>query len=330
MFLKKNLSNIFIVEYSTLISYFNSIIFLKKVFKMKTQSAFIFLLLILTILSCTQKPTADPEYIKEIEEWDKKRVERLREENGWLNLAGLFWLKEGENKFGSAKDNDIIFPSGPDNIGVFILKDSVVTIRINPQANVTNNGNAVSEMILLDDLSGNPTILQTGSLRWYVIKRTKGIGIRLRDLNAELVKNFKGIERFSVNEDWKIEASFDPYDPPKKILIPDIVGTVDEELCPGAVVFNVEGNEYRIDAIDSGQRLFLIFADQTSGVDTYGAGRFMYVDKPDSSGKIILDFNKAYNPPCVFTKFATCPLPPKENYLKLRIEAGEKMWGGMH
>jgi uncharacterized protein len=297
---------------------------------MKTYKLLLAIFLLLTITSCTQKPNADPEYIKEIEDWDKRRVERLREENGWLNLAGLFWLKEGENKFGSAKDNDIIFASGPDNIGVMILKDSVVTVKINRGINVINNGNAVTEMILLDDLSGNPVILQTGSLRWNVIKRTKGIGIRLRDLNAELVKNFKGIERFPVNEEWKIEASFDVYDPPKKILIPDIVGTVDEELCPGAVIFIKDGKEYRIDAIDSGQRLFLIFADETSGVETYGAGRFMYVDKPDSAGKVILDFNKAYNPPCVFTKFATCPLPPKENYLKLRIEAGEKAWGVMH
>lgn len=282
-------------------------------------------LLLLPVVSCTQKQTADPEYLKEIQDWDKRRVERLSEENGWLNLAGLFWLNKGENKFGSAKDNNIIFPSGPDNIGVLILKDSVVTVKINSEVDVTHNGNSVTKMTLLDDLSGDPTILQTGSIRWYVIKRTKGIGIRLRDLNADLVKNFKGIERFPVNKDWKIEASFDPYDPPKIILIPDIIGTVDEELCLGAVVFIKDGKEYRIDAIDSGQRLFLIFADQTSGVETYGAGRFMYVDKPDSAGKIILDFNKAYNPPCVFTKFATCPLPPKDNYLKLRIEAGEKM-----
>lgn len=297
---------------------------------MKTYKILLAIFLLLTLFSCKQKPTADPEYLKEIKEWDQKRIERLREENGWLNLAGLFWLKDGENKFGSSKDNDIVFPSGPDNIGVLILKDSVVAIKINPNVNVTYNANQVTEMTLLDDLSGNPTILQTGSLRWYVIKRTKGLGIRLRDLNADLVKNFNGIERFPVNEEWKIEATFDPYEPPKKILIPDIVGTADEELCPGAVVFTKGDLEYRIDAIESGQRLFLIFADETSGVETYGAGRFMYVDKPDSAGKIILDFNKAYNPPCVFTKFATCPLPPKENYLKLRIEAGEKMWGEMH
>jgi uncharacterized protein (DUF1684 family) len=297
---------------------------------MKTLLIFPGILLILSITSCTQKQTASPEYIKEIEEWDQKRTDRLREENGWLNLAGLFWLKEGENTIGSAKNRDIVFPSGPENIGVMMLKDSIVTIKVNPEVNVTQNGAPVKETIMLDDYSGNTTVLQTGSLRWNVIKRTKGYGIRLRDLNADLVKNFKGIERFPVNEDWKIEATFDPYDPPKTILIPDIVGTVEEEECPGAVVFKTEGKEYRIDAISSGQRLFLIFADETSGVETYGAGRFMYVDKADSTGKIILDFNKAYNPPCVFTKFATCPLPPKDNYLKLRIEAGEKMWGELH
>ncbi|MFO7525832.1 MAG: DUF1684 domain-containing protein [Ignavibacteriaceae bacterium] len=287
-------------------------------------------LLLLTIVSCSQKPNADPEHIEEIRAWDERRTERLREEDGWLNLTGLFWFKEGENKIGSAKDNDIVFPSGPDYIGSMFLKDSSVTIIVNPAINVISNGQPVTEMTLLDDHSGNPTLLQTGSLRWNVIKRTKGFGIRLRDLNADLVKNFKGIERFPVNKDWIFEADFVPYNPPKKILVPDIIGTVDEEVCPGAVVFVKDGKEYRIDAIESGRRFFLIFADETSGEETYGAGRFMYVDKPDSNGKIILDFNKAYNPPCVFTKFATCPLPPENNFLKLRIEAGEKMWREIH
>ncbi len=297
---------------------------------MKTQNIILMLFVLLVFTSCTQKPNVDPEYIKEIEEWDQKRVERLREENGWINLAGLFWLKEGENKIGSSKDNDIIFPSGPEFVGTMFLKDSIVTIKINPDVNVINKGATVTELTLAHDLTGNPTLLQTGSLRWNVIKRKKGFGIRLRDLNADLVKNFRGIERFPVDEDWKIEATFDDYSPPKKISIPDIVGTVEEEDCPGAIVFTKDGKEYRIDAIDSGKRLFLIFADETSGEETYGAGRFMYVDKSDSAGKIILDFNKAYNPPCVFTKFATCPLPPKDNYLKLRIGAGEKMWGEKH
>jgi len=298
----------------------------------------IFFLAILTIAlliySCKNEnlvQKGSPEYISEVEQWDQKRISRLKEETGWLNLAGLFWLKEGENKFGSEKNNDIIFPFGPGHIGSLFLIDSIVTIKVNPGVEVLHNGTSVSEMIMKDDYSDSTTFLQTGSLKWNIIKRTKGFAIRLRDLNSQLVKEFKGIERFPINVDWKIEAKFKVYDPPKKIMIPDIVGTVDEESSPGAVVFEADGKIFRMDALDAGgSRIWFVFADETSGEETYGAGRFLYTDKPDSVGKVILDFNKAYNPPCVFSKFATCPLPPKDNYLKLRITAGEKMWGEDH
>jgi len=271
------------------------------------------------------------EYISEVEQWHQKRISRLKEETGWLNLAGLFWLKEGENKFGSAKDNNIIFPSGPEHIGSFFLQDSLVTIKVIPGVEVLHNGTPVSERIMKDDYSDSTTFLQAGSLKWNIIKRTKGFAVRLRDLNSALVKNFKGIETFPINEDWRIEANFESYNPPKKIMIPDIVGTVDEEISPGAAVFVIDGETFSMDALDAGgNRIWFIFADETSGEETYGAGRFLYTDKPDSNGIVILDFNKAYNPPCVFTKYATCPLPPKDNYLKLRITAGEKMWGEHH
>lgn len=289
---------------------------------------------LLSIYSCKneifdQKGT--PEYISELNEWHQKRIARLKEETGWLNLVGLFWLKDGENKFGSAKDNHIIFPSGPKHIGSLLLQDSLVTINVLPGVSVFNNEQPVKEMILKDDHTPEPTILALGSLRWYIIKRTKGYAIRLRDLNAELLKSFKSIESFPVNIDWKIVAKFEKYDPPKKIVIPDIVGTADEENSPGAVVFTKNNQTYRMDALNAGgNRIWFIFADETSGKETYGAGRFLYTDKPDSNGVVILDFNKAYNPPCVFTRFATCPLPPKDNYLKLRITAGEKMWGEHH
>lgn len=291
-------------------------------------------ILVLSFYSCNneklfQKGSA--EYISEIEQWHQKRIARLKEETGWLNLVGLFWLSQGENSFGSAKDNDIIFPSGPGHIGSLILQDSIVTIKVLSGVPVFSNENPVTEMILKDDHSEEPTILQVGSLRWYIIKRTKGYAIRLRNLNAELVKSFKGIETFPINEDWRIEAKFEKYDPPKKITIPDIVGTSDEESSPGTVVFTKENQTFRIDVLDAGgNRIWFIFADETSGEETYGAGRFLYTDKADSNGIVILDFNKAYNPPCVFTKFATCPLPPRDNYLKIRITAGEKMWGEHH
>ena len=300
----------------------------------KIVFSLIALIITLALYSCkteTLEQKGSPEYISEVEQWHQKRISRLKEETGWLNLVGLFWLKEGENKFGSAKDNDIIFPSGPEHIGSLFLKDSTVTINVLPDVKVLNNEQPVSEMILKDDHSEETTVLALGSLRWYIIKRTKGYAIRLRDLDAELLKTFTNIERFPVNVDWKIEAKFEKYDPPKKIVIPDIVGTADEENSPGAAVFTKDNQTYRMDALDAGgNRIWFIFADETSGKETYGAGRFLYSDKPDSNGIVILDFNEAYNPPCVFTRFATCPLPPKDNYLKLRITAGEKMWGEHH
>jgi uncharacterized protein (DUF1684 family) len=292
---------------------------------------FTFLLLSISFLGCsTEKDKGSPNYINEVRQWDQKRISRLKEETGWLNLVGLFWLNEGNNSFGSANDNDIIFPSGPEHIGNLLLKDSAVTITVLPDVEVLNDGNQVSEMILKDDNSENPTVLQCGSLKWYIIKRTKGFAIRLRDLNAPLVKEFKGIERFPINEDWRIQAKFEKYNPSKKLSVPDITGVVGEELSPGKVSFSVNGNQYSLDAIDAGNKLWFIFADETSGEETYGAGRYLYTDKPDSLGNLIIDFNFAYNPPCVFTKFATCPFPPKENYLKLRVTAGEKMWGENH
>jgi uncharacterized protein (DUF1684 family) len=140
-----------------------------------------------------------------------------------------------------------------------------------------------------------------------------------------------GVERFPVDESWKFNAKFEAYNPPKEIAVPNVLGQISKEKSPGAVVFEREGKTYKIDAVDEGDdNLFLIIADQTNGDETYGGGRFMYVKKPDSTGIIILDFNKAYNPPCVFTKYATCPLPPLQNYLKLGIEAGEKMYGARH
>ena len=296
---------------------------------------FIILLTLLSIFSCKKNETFEqkgsPKYITEINNWHQKRIARLKEETGWLNLVGLFWLKDGENKFGSAKDNDIIFPSGPEHIGSLFLKDSIVTIHVLPGVPVLNNEQQVSNMILKDDHIEDPTILALGSLRWYIIKRTKGYAVRLRDLNAKLLKTFKDIETFPVNVDWRIEAKFVKYDPPKKITIPDIVGTAEVDNSPGAAVFTKDNQTFRMDALDAGgNRIWFIFADETSGIETYGAGRFLYTNKPDSNGTVILDFNEAYNPPCVFTRFATCPLPPKNNYLKLRITAGEKMWGEHH
>ena len=282
------------------------------------------------VFACTQEQTADPNYVKEINEWDAKRISRLKADDGWLNIAGRFWLKEGESTFGSADDNDLIVESVnfPKYAGTFLFVDSTVTFKAKDDVEVLLNGKPVKEIKLIDDQKKDITVLQIGSVKFNLIIRDTLYGIRFRDLNSELVKNFKGIERFPIDESWKLNATLEPYNPPKEIAVPNVLGQISKEQSPGAVVFEKNGGYYKIDAVDEGDgNLFLIFADHTSGVETYGGGRFMYVKKPDSTGTIVLDFNKAYNPPCVFTKYATCPMPPIQNYLKLRIEAGEKVYG---
>ncbi|MDF1612048.1 DUF1684 domain-containing protein [Stygiobacter electus] len=292
-------------------------------------------LIIYLLFACGEslKEKGSKEYISEIKSWHNKRIENLKKENGWLNLIGLLWLKDGENKFGSDKSNDVVFPEpAPKFMGKFILKDTLVTVEINPDVEVTNSGEKITSLNLQNDLKGNPTVLAYKNLRWYIIKRGPKYGVRLRDLEAPLVKNFKGIETFPINEDWKIEAKFVPYNPMKNILIQNILGMIDTSKAAGKIYFKKDGKEFSLEALDGGEdSFFIIFGDETSGNETYGAGRFLSVEKPKEGQKFYIDFNKAYNPPCVFTKYATCPLPPKENLLKLRITAGEKMFkGGGH
>lgn len=293
------------------------------------------LVTLLSTFSCSNenlKAKGSPEYLEEIKQWHQHRLERLKADDGWLNLVGRTWLKPGVNKFGSAKDNDVLIESDkvPKYIGVFIFEDSSVTMKVNDGVEVLLNGNPVKEMKMIGDESKDMTVFQYGPIKWNLIIRDTLYGIRFRDLESEFVKNFKGIERFPVNDDWRIEAKYVAYDPPKKISVPNILGQIDEESSPGAVLFSKNNQSYKLDAIDEGERLWFIFADGTSGEETYGGGRFLYTDKADSNGIVIVDFNKAYDPPCVLTKYATCPMPPKQNYLSLRITAGEKMYGENH
>ena len=293
------------------------------------------LIILFSINSCKNEnleAKGTPEYFEEIKQWDQKRAERLKADDGWLNLVGRTWLKPGENKFGSAKDNDVVIESNkvPEQMGVFIFQDSTVTMKVSDGVEVLFNGEPVKEIVMIGDDKKEMNVFQYASIKWNLIVRNELYGIRFRDLESEAVKNFTGIERFPVNEDWKITADFEAYDPPRKISVPNVLGQVDEEPSPGAIVFTRDNQTYRIEAVDAGDKLWFIFADGTSGEETYGGGRFLYTEKADSTGKVIVDFNKAYNPPCVLTKFATCPLPPKENYIKLRITAGEKVWGENH
>jgi len=209
---------------------------------MDTLKIILLVILILLIsISCKEKepePKGTPEYIAEIEQWHQKRIERLKKDTGWLNLVGLYWLKEDENTFGSSEKNDIKFPANsPSIVGTIILEDSSLTFKSADGVDVLNNGVKVTELELQNDLTGKRTTLASGSLRWYIIKRGERYGIRLRDVESPILKEFKDIDIYAINEDWRIEATFKPYDPPKQILIPNILGTTEEDKSPGALSF---------------------------------------------------------------------------------------------
>ncbi len=267
-----------------------------------------------------------------VEEWKAQRLASLTSETGWLTLSGLFWLKPGENTFGSSKsstfhlDNAALAPQA----GTFVLDGGVVRFIASEGARIMHAGKLVTDIELASDLTSEPTILQSGSLSFFLIDRAGELGIRVRDSENPYRTNFHGLDYFPVADNWVVNASFEPYEPQRKISIVNILGLREDIVSPGALVFTHQGKEYRLDALletPSDEELFIMFADDTSGEETYGAGRFMYVPLP-RDGIVRLNFNEAYNPPCAFNIFATCPLPPPQNRLALRVEAGEKTYSG--
>ena len=300
-----------------------------KILKLLTLILLAMSLLIIT--SCSKNKPAEkgsPEYIKQIQDWHQHRMENLEKENGWLNLVGLYWLHDGENTFGSDSSSDIVFPKkAPGRIGTFTVANGKASVKINPDISVTVNKIPIKSMELTDDYYGNPTVMQLGTYRWFVINRNGRLGIRLRDLNAPLLKTFKGTETYPINEDWRVTAKFHPFSETKVIEIPNIIKSVEKDTVTGELSFRLKDKNFTLLPVKEGNEFFIIFADKTNGDETYGAGRFIYTSLPNSNGNVIIDFNKAYNPPCAFTRFATCPLPPKENYLDIKITAGEKKYG---
>ena len=277
-----------------------------------------------------------------VEAWKARRLASLEREDGWLTLVGLHWLEEGPNRFGSSSENDLVLPSpAPATAGTLTLAaDGTVTLE--PAASVTVpttipmtiDGQPVqgSTVLVNDNDEAGPTIVQMGTMRFNVIKRGDRYGLRVKDAQSPTRTQFTSLEYFPVDPKWRVEARFEPYDPPKKIPIADVTGMVSDSISPGALVFTVDGQEHRLDPIleDGSPNLFIIFRDQTSADTTYPAGRYLYASPAGPDGKVIVDFNKAYNPPCAFTAFATCPLPPPQNRLPVRVEAGEKKYTGPH
>lgn len=273
-------------------------------------------------------------YRTEIEAWRAQRLARLTSETGWLTLVGLYWFKPGDNTFGRASDNAIVLNHAAlaPHAGTFLLERETVSFTAAADAGITSDGRVVSSIDMAPDTSGNPTVLASGSLRFYVIERAGHRGLRVRDTASAMRTQFRGLDYFPIDDTWAFQARFHPYQPVKQIPIVNILGMVESMTSPGYLTFVRGGREWRLDAVleePDAKELFLMFADATSGKETYGAGRFLYVPLPQA-GDVPLDFNKAYNPPCAFNEFATCPLPPRQNRLELRVEAGELAYRAGH
>lgn len=278
-------------------------------------------------LTATTQVSAQSSYEHLLAEWRSQRVVTLKGPDGWLNLAGLYWLKEGTNSFGAATDNDLVAPEGaaPPKLGEFLVGNGTVTFKTEPGAPVFLGEAPVTEILLADDQDKEATLLTSGSLAWTVIRRMDRLGVRLRDYDHPAVTAFAGIESYPADPRWRLEARFEPYPEPRTIQVPTVVeGLGWEPTVPGTLEFEAQGQSLSLEAYRSNDGFMIVFADATTGDTTYPAGRYLAADLPGPDGTTTLDFNRAYNPPCVFTEFATCPLATPRNRLPVAVHAGEK------
>jgi uncharacterized protein len=281
------------------------------------------------ILSLTESLSAQTKYEKDLQAWRIDREERLKAEDGWLTVSGLFWLREGINEFGSAPTNDIVLPasSAPARIGSFDLTGEKITLRVEENLPVLIDGRPVRETELKMTANSSKPIVQ-GDLTFIVLKRGEKFAIRFKDRHSAARRNFTGLRWYPAREEYRVTATFIPYDTPKEVPVINILGDIEKYQSPGLLRFQLKGQEYALEPVAIGEkRLFIIFRDLTSNRTTYGAARFLNTDWP-VDGKVEIDFNQAVNPPCAFTIYATCPLPTRQNRLTVAIEAGEMIYQG--
>jgi uncharacterized protein (DUF1684 family) len=279
-------------------------------------------------------------YVREVEAWQAERARRLTADGGWLTVAGLHWLQPGANRFGSDPDDAIVLPahSAPARAGQFVLEGGRVRVEARPEAGLTLAGKPVTGLTLRSDAGGAaPDVLSMGALTLQIIDRGGRLGVRVKDMKSPARAAFKGLRHFPIDPRYRVVARFVPHDAPVSLNVPTVLGPVESMPSPGYVSFDLpvarrsDGgapSPLRLDAVvEPGETdLFFIFRDATAGKTSYGAGRFLYA-YPPVDGEVILDFNRAYSPPCAFTPHATCPLPPAGNRLPIAIEAGEMFEG---
>ena len=284
--------------------------------------------LLLPLFGLCLNARAQDAYGKSVNDWHAAREVRLATEDGWLSLIGRDWLNPGENTLGSAPGSTVLLPewAAPAKAGVFILEGTIVRFRPHAGSGLLLNGKPATEAILKSDADGTPDVFLAGRVKFYVIRRGNRFGVRLKDPENPARKTFQGVARYPVDPSWRVEADFIPYATPQTRMIPTVMGSTEPMSAPGLLRFRMGGRELTLEPMVEDLRhpeLFLIFKDTTSARETYPAGRFLYADMP-KNGKVVLDFNRAINPPCAFTLFATCPLPPKQNHLDIEVRAGEK------
>lgn len=267
------------------------------------------------------------EHVAAVTAWRADRDARLRSPDGWLSLVGLHWLVQGENHVGAHPANQVVLHGHeiPPRVGSLWVEDGVVRLVPHEGVEVFHAGQPVGEEVLEDDHEGRPTILELGTLRFHVIRRGDRLAVRVKDSAAPELTGFRGIEHFPIDPAWRVEARLEPAPAGDSLEIVDITGALSRETTPGTVVFDRDGANWRLAALPGGEdgSLWLVFGDATNGAETYGGGRYLYAEPPLPDGRVVVDFNVAFNPPCVFSPYATCPLPPPQNRLPIRIEAGE-------
>lgn len=274
--------------------------------------------------------TADP-YRAEIEQFRRDREVKLTSDTGWLTIAGLYFLTKPETTIGSDEANDVVLPAGtPAKVGTFVLAaHGRVSVRLEPDVHVRllDSGAPFTGGDVKSDATGTPDRLVLGDVQVWVHASGDRPALRVRDKNNPLRKTFTGMKWYPIDAKYRVEGTFVPYDTPKDVKIPNLLGDIDTMTSPGHVTFTLGGKQASMAAItENDQEFWFIFRDQTSGDTTYPAARFLYTPRPDASGKVVLDFNRAENPPCAFNAYATCPLPPSENRLQVRVDAGEKIY----
>jgi uncharacterized protein (DUF1684 family) len=274
----------------------------------------------------------EADYAKSIESWRSERVARLTAVDSWLTLIGRHQLKPGENSVGTAEDNSIRLVSGPPYLGNVTLENGKVFFKPAPSALVQVDGVSQRKVTELVYQGAQPSRVTFGTANFYVMDRGGALFLRVRDTAAPNLEHFAGIDYFPIDPAWRIEAQWVPFEKSRMLPITNVLGQTSPAPVPGKAVFSLNGKTFELLPIDEGgDDLFFVLTDLTAGEETYDASRFLYAPKPKAGEtKVVLDFNQAENPPCAFTEFATCPLPPKENRLPIRVTAGEKKYRGAH